>query len=137
MNTFRLHYAKIDLEDDIPFFEFKEDESGIIYTDKVVEFIDKIYPNEFLPEDIVFLIALGDNIFISDDFLNIVACAKSFFNDFRTTSDECDIDNMYIHEYPSFEEAYTVAFMMKEENPLCYSSETKDSPYWNLAGRAL
>lgn len=137
MNTFRLHYAKIDLEDDVPFFEFKENETGFIETDDIVKFINKIYPGEYLPNDIVFLIAFGDNIFISDDFINIVACAKSFFKDFRTTSDECDIDNMYIHEYPSYEEAYDVALMMKEINQLCYSSETKDSPYWNLAGRAL
>ena len=43
-------------------------------------------------------------------------------------------EQIHIHEYPSYEEAYSVALSMKEgESDIVFNSETKDSPYWNNA----
>ena len=136
MDKVKLHYAKIDLEGDIPVFEFEEDESGFFDIDLVCKFIDDLYPGDFYPENIVFLIAHKDDIFISNSLENIVICAKAFFNDFGTSAViYSDDSSIYLQEYPSYEEAYEVALSMKEENKLCYSSETKDSPYWKKASK--
>jgi hypothetical protein len=135
MDTIKLHYAPIDLQDDIYVYEFHEDKTGFIDDDQIYDFIQSNFhtDEEFLPEDIVFLVTYKDEIYITDNFDNITRFLKLAFRELESIIDlpPKERNNVYLYEYPSFEEAYTVALMMKEENKLCYSSETKDSPYWN------
>jgi hypothetical protein len=119
MEKLKLHYAPIDLKNNIYTIEFE-------YIDKVIDFLDQIYPENI--DDIVYLISHKDEIYITEslDYLfhileNIHICC------FDYTDDEFDI---FLQEYPSYQEAYKVALMMKENSKLCYSSETKKSPYW-------
>ena len=84
--------------------------------------IDK---NCYQRDKIVWLLAKDESkdVFISESQLSI--------QDFLTKKTAWQSTGVYfLFEYPSYEEAYKVALDMMEIHELCYSSETKDSPYW-------
>jgi hypothetical protein len=123
----KLHYAKIDLDGDIPMIEFNNIE-------EVIRYLDTVLPK--YENNIIYLITHKNEIFISESISYILhmldqihICAFDWHGE--------DENSIYLHEYPSFEEAYLVALMMKEENKLCYSSETKSSPYWQKTDPAI
>jgi len=107
MKNFKLHYASLDLQGDIPCFEFKKHS-------QMVDFIDEkcIGRNG----QCVWLLAKNKetDIFISDSHLSI----QNFLERLMTWQ---TMGDYFLQEYESFEEAYQVALDMVEESPLCYS----------------
>jgi len=117
MKKFKLHYAKIDLEGDIPCYETNSH-------DLIIDKLDSLMYGNL--GKIVYLISIGEEIYISQYNTPSIGFVL------RNLSSAGGV--VWYQEYPSFEEAYTVALSMKEgETDLCYSSETKSSPYWNKA----
>lgn len=101
-----LFYAAKDLNGNdikkIPFYGFDEMEHQL--------------ESIFFPinVDIVYLIAIGDEILVTDNVTDIDM--EIFWHLFNIV----DSDEIHVQEYESYEEAYKVALEMKEESPLCY-----------------
>jgi arginine/lysine/ornithine decarboxylase len=121
--NYKLHYAPLDLNgQDIHCYEFRSsiETSAFILSETTTE------------SAIVFLISIGNDIFISE---NISAIVK-FFNDNSILSLGEAMENLltekdkefytgveieiHLQEYESYEDAYDVALEMREPNPLCY-----------------
>ena len=103
-----LHYAKLDLQGDIPCFEFNKHS-------KMVDFIDSKCVGR--SGQCVWLIARDGttDLFVSEshisiqEFLKTKPCWSAIGGDY------------HLHEYASFEEAYIVALNMIEgKSGLCY-----------------
>ena len=104
---FKLHYASLDLQGDIPCFEFKK------HSD-MIDFIDEKCINR--NGQVVWLLAKEGftDVFVSESHLSI----QDFLNKksvWQTTG------NYFLQEYPSFQDAYKVALDMAEISPMCYS----------------
>lgn len=107
MKNFKLHYASLDLQGDIPCFEFKKHS-------QMVDFIDEKCINR--NGQVVWLLAknCSTDIFISENHHSI--------QDYFTNKNLWNVpDDYFLQEYPSFEDAYSVALDMAEISPLCYS----------------
>ena len=126
MSTIKFHYAQIDLKTDIPFFEFNEDDKS--FNDFLLFLESNYFPAFGDSKNVVYLFSYVGEIFISDDIDNVFHFMESSY--YGISSDSDDYWNMYLQEYPSYEEAYKVALDMKETNRLCYSESTLESPYW-------
>lgn len=68
--------------------------------------------------DCVWLINGSDEIFVSDD---LQKCYEYIRNGFFFLFSKERV--LHIHEYESFESAYAVALMMKEDSAKCYDKE--------------
>lgn len=104
---FKLHYASLDLQGDIPCFQFKN------HLD-MIDFIDEKCINR--NGKVVWLLAKKDStdVFISESHLSI--------QDYFTRKYLWNVsDDYFLQEYKSFEDAYRVALSMSEISPLCYS----------------
>lgn len=112
MKVFKLHYAYISLyKEDIPTYEFRNHS-------QMVNFIDKQCIHR--KGTVVWLIAKDESsdIFISESYLSI--------QDYLSTKMNWQVPcNYFLQEYPSFEEAYSVALDMAEISDLCYSKVMK------------
>jgi len=129
-NKLKLHYAKINQVSDIPFYEFDDFELMMDFLD------DKFSIIKNKKEEIVYLISYKNEIFVTESI--------NYIMDFLETLNIGSYDwhgddeyNIFIQEYPSFEEAYIVALSIKETSKLCYSSETKKSQYWNQTNKSI
>ena len=103
---FKLYYAELDLQGDIPCFEFKTHA-------QMIDFIDEKCINR--SSQLVWLLGREDSsdIFISENHLSI--------QDFLKNKYLWNIRGEYfLQEYPSYEEAYGVALSMLETYHLCY-----------------
>lgn len=110
---YRIHYAELNNVGDILCLQFDD-------VDQVLSFIDKIvYPLKKIT-DKVYLIAIGEEIIVTDDGVIIDQTFSHPWCEFYCTYDSGDI---YIQEYPSYEDAYKVALMMRETSHLCYNKE--------------
>jgi hypothetical protein len=109
--SYKLHYAELNLQDDISCFEFESKH-------KLIDYVSSIYNNIYLMYlDKVCLVAISDHLIV----VNSLGCILKFIND---ELNYIDFDeNVYLQEYDSYEEAYKVALSMKEDNPLCYSKD--------------
>ena len=93
--------------------------------------------------DVVFLVSILDEIFITDSWISLNTFlsnyvhdddSHSFFTKLPLTEDELEFfekqkdkfSNTFLQEYESYEEAYDVALDMKETNKLCYSKSDKN-----------
>jgi hypothetical protein len=126
---FWLYYAPLVLEGDIPCIEFDTQKDLIQYINEELHpQCDNLGSPLSTTSNIVFLVAYKDEIYVSH-ILNYII---DFIESMEHTSYDFSGDEytVHLHEYPSFEEAYTIAKSMKEGNKLCYSSETIESPYW-------
>jgi hypothetical protein len=106
IKPYKLHYASIDLEGDIPCFEFKKHA-------KMINFIDEKCIGR--TSQCVWLIAKlkTTDIFISDSSLSI--------QDFIKSKHLWVIpDHYFLQEYASFEEAYHAAILINETSPMAY-----------------
>jgi hypothetical protein len=107
---YKLHYAKLELDKDIPCLEFSSIKNrNNFITDKVISG----------GQSKVFILGIEhgsniDSIYIFDNFVTI-----SFLNDLRLSR----WDTMFLQEYSSYEAAYEIALSMKEDSPLCYEPE--------------
>ena len=131
-----LHYAKIDLDEDIPCY--------LIETRMQLK-IDFLFAGGRFNKssNVVYLASVNENVFVSHDFNVIYNCIHNFLPSGISLFAEEILSNverealnytvkLYIQEYPSYEEAYIVALDMMESNELCYSIGTKDSAYWEV-----
>ena len=109
--TYRIHYAKLNLQGDIPCLEFNS-------IDDLRSFIDSIvYPLKLVNEKI-YLLAIDDEIIVTDNGLLVYEIFDGNINALDPFYEGVDI---FIQEYSSYEEAYKVALDMREDHPLCYS----------------
>jgi hypothetical protein len=101
MEKYKLNYAELNLQGDIPEFEFKKIES-------LIDFVDE---KTYLSKPKVYLLAFGDKIIIdkSSIYLQKILQQSAGYREF------------HFHEYPSFEDAYKVALDMRETDELCYN----------------
>jgi len=108
----KLHYAKLNLQGDIPCYEFNDFTSFIQFLNK--ETFDK-------PGNNVQLMAVEDEIFVADKDSQIISetLLHIYGEGYFTISDT----NVFLQEYDSFEEAYSVALDMRETHPLCYEKD--------------
>lgn len=102
-----LHYAAIDQKGDIESLEF--------VALKDVLYFMRLRNNE----KVVYLLSIGNEVYVSEDKMVLMKTIRHSYK-----------KEMFLQEYPSYEEAYIVALAMKEDQELCYSSETEASPYW-------
>lgn len=102
-----LHYAELNLNDDIPKFEFTS-------SDKRNNFIsDKMYEGH----NRVFLLCIEH----SHEFSTVLVFDRSNSYAFRLIEkDKCLWENMFLFEYDSYEAAYQTALDIMETNKLCY-----------------
>ena len=133
----KLYVAKIDKKDNIDCYEFEEGdyESMIKLINSEIYAENQVLSSWHKEYSVVYLVEHNQEVFITEDIdyaISIIELLTS--TNFTYTGSE----NVSIHEYPSFEEAYAVALSIKEgETKLCYSSETKDSPYWKGATKSF
>lgn len=106
---FKLHYASLDLQGDIPCFEFESKY-------EMLDYVTKLYNNNWVTYlDKVCLIAISDHLIVVNSMNRILNFINAELNhiDFDT--------DVFLQEYPSYEQAFKVALDMKEGDPLCYS----------------
>jgi len=106
---FKLHYASLDLQGDIPSVEFESKY-------EMLDYVSKVYKNNWLTYlNVVCLVSISDHLIVVNSMSRILNFINDELNhiDFGT--------DVFLQEYSSYEEAFKVALDMKEENPLCYS----------------
>tara|TARA_R110000782_G_scaffold156188_1_gene248339 strand:+ start:55 stop:393 length:339 start_codon:yes stop_codon:yes gene_type:complete len=108
LKQYKLHYAEVDNHKDIPCLEFRTHYD-------MVDFIDAA---TYKKKNVVFLLCQENNptILVTEKYLVV----EEFLN--RIPTWEC-VNDYYLQEYYSYEEAYIVALGMQEENPLCYEDD--------------
>jgi hypothetical protein len=110
----KLHYAELNNQGYIPCIEFEN----------IQELIDNI-PYE--PKDCIYLFTYSSKENKATDFSDEVIVTEDIFHIesfIKTNRDELiglEMTDFFLQEYPSYEEAYKVALMMKETSPLCYN----------------
>ena len=109
--TYKIHYAKLDLQGNIPCLEFTSIE-------EVRSFITIIvYPLKMVNEK-VYVIAIQDEIIVTENGLLV---EELFDGNLNSVYPFYEGEPIFIQEYPSYEDAYKVALDMKEQSPLCYA----------------
>ena len=108
----KIHYAKLNLQGDIPCLEFTSIE-------EVRSFIASIvYPVKMVNEK-VYVIAIQDEVIVTENGLLV---EELFDGNLNSAYPFYEGEAIFIQEYPSYDEAYKVALDMKEVSPLCYTS---------------
>lgn len=107
-----LHYAKLNLQGDIPCLQF---DSIQILGRHLFELVEK---------ECVFVFSynlndpeISDEVLITDDVFYINQFLKHNAEEFSLNG----IEDYFFQVYPSYEEAYKAALSMKETSPLCYN----------------
>jgi hypothetical protein len=122
--TYELHYASLDLDtskEDIPVFEFNTKQRLL---DKII----RILSNSASKKDCVFIVGLenesilGSEVIVTDNAETIqnFIVGRFYHNHIFNNN------SWYIHEYPSFEEAYKIALAIREGHRLCYTEDAKE-----------
>ena len=108
--SYKLHYAKLDLQGDIPCLEFPSIE-------EVRSFITSIvYPLKMVNKK-VYVVAIQDEVIVTENGLLV---EELFDGNLNSAYPFYEVEDIFIQEYSSYEEAYKVALDMKEVSPLCY-----------------
>ena len=105
--TISIHYAKVDLVEDIPCYEFETEINAFEWV------LDILHGQK---NNVVYLVSINDEVVVTDDNL-IVA---QIFSGGVSSVYPYTGNDIFIQEYKSFETAYRVALAMKETNPKCY-----------------
>jgi len=109
---YNIHYAKIDLNGDITCLEFTSIE-------EVRSFITSIvYPLKMVNEK-VYVIAIQDEVIVTENGLLL---EELFDGNLNSAYPFYEGEDIFIQEYPSYEEAYKVALDMKKVSQLCYGA---------------
>ena len=109
MKTFSLNY-------------FKCNETKLNYNEGLV--FENLYfiCDNLMVNEVVYLLSVGDDVFISEDDEIIKSILKMFYNEQSFVDHyEREIQDIFIQEYSSYEEAYKVALSIKETSKLCYN----------------
>ena len=108
--SYKLHYAELQLQGDIPCIEFESKY-------KMLDYITDIYENNWITYlDKVCLVAISDHLIVVNSLGRILNFVNDELNHINFGAE------VFLHEYGSYEEGYKVALDMKEDNTLCYSS---------------
>jgi len=115
---YKLHYAKLGLTGDIPCYEFDEIEY-------IIDFIEDLQPKNSLgySKDIVYLITDGDEIIVTQSYGLLF---DLFLYQIFALFEEHDLNNIFLYEQESFEDAYTLALLLKQNNKNCFSKNRFD-----------
>jgi hypothetical protein len=107
--NYKLHYAPIKLDGDIPCYEFKNYRSMIDFIDK------KTYGRN---RSVVWILA-------KNDFEDVIVTQNAYFLQevIGTLPLWQTIGDYFLQEYDSFESAYKVALDMMEPYELCYEKD--------------
>jgi len=115
-----LHYSKIDTTGDIPVIEFDEISDICDFIDDLeIENLSSGLPFEGFKK--VFLLTDGSEIFVTQEYyilIDLFRC-KLF-----TLCEFDDINHFHLFECGSYEEAYDLALMIKENENLSESLQT-------------
>ena len=107
----KLHYAHVDNEDDIPCYDIENKDS----------LLTKIHQLVIENKKVVMLICFDGEVYVSSNPAYIYSVVDEMFDASNEDDENSQLyDNIYLQEYKSFEAAYEVALMMKEEDELCY-----------------
>jgi hypothetical protein len=109
----KLHYAKLDLQGDIPCYEFK----GIAEIRNFISEIVGQHPTG-KAENMVYLITIQDDVFVTQ---NCQLIEELFVGNLNSVYPFYEDEDISIHEYASYEEAYKVALNIQEVTGLAYS----------------
>jgi len=109
MKKYKLHYAPLDLDGDIPVYEF----------DTVGELIHKI-TSQATPDDVVFLVCLENKFDKMDDLIFVhesIRLIEIFIDD----NIDSEYNTVFCFLMDSYEEAYKMALEFREPFKLCYA----------------
>jgi len=119
--SYELHYAKLNLDSDIPCYQLNSDLA-----------LNGFLLAEANQEECVYLVSINEEEFVCDHILKVINfIGKNFQGNnnnsivkeiLESVKYEEPLIKVFVQEYPSFEEAYKVALDMKEVSPLCYTS---------------
>jgi len=111
----RLHYAELENTDDIRGIEFDELKELTNYVYERGQQVNKVFLVTFnIGDDCLYSpIFVGEN---TETFIALIASCPDFYEEM--------VDDYFLHEYESYEDAYNGALFMKEGNVLCTSKET-------------
>lgn len=115
---YKLHYAEKELIGDINPIKFKTNLSIYNY---VINLIGK-------DENTVYLLAIDDEVIVTENLALIMEIMSSNVSSIGLMEDEKGICNVFLQEYESYEDAYSVALSMKETSPMCYSDKESRMP---------
>jgi len=124
---YELHYAKLDLQGDIPCYQLNE---GIELNGFLLA--------ESQTHDCVYLVSLFEEVYVTDNILHVINFIEKYYfkpnelNAINIPTEIIDEVNkfikdfkinpikLFVQEYHSFKDAYKVALNMQEIKPLCY-----------------
>lgn len=114
-------HAPVDLDGDITPFVVSSIEVAQAYL------LGICASHENDDDNTVVLMALEDLIFVQDTTQDTInRCCYLILDDIESCiemyveNDDLDSIDVHIQEFKSYEEAYKVALLMRENNPLCY-----------------
>lgn len=106
----KLHYAELDLKENIPAIEFTNKKTYRYW----VSGYDKINSKSYK----IYLIAIFDEIYVTSN----IRFVYSYLMDCEYGVGEIGInDDVFLFEFKSYEDAYLVALNMREESKFCYN----------------
>jgi hypothetical protein len=116
---YKLHYAKLNHEGDIPVIKFEAGHDFEFY----------FWPDIVEKPKIVYLLCCDDEVIVTENVYLIEELLSDSTSYIFPVNPNIPI---FLQEYESYEEAYQVALDIKEVSPLCYSKEEpKINVKWN------
>jgi|688.fasta_scaffold768566_1 hypothetical protein len=116
---YKIHYAELVLEGDIPCFVFDNIEGVRTF---VAEILSQHPDGQ--SHNMIYLVVIDDDIFVTD---NCVLIQELFDGNLNSVYPFFEGQSIYIQEYESYQAAYEVALTMMEGHPLCYDEEQSDN----------
>ena len=120
--SYRLNYAKLNLTSDIPCLEFDSKY-------KLLDYVHTIYKNNsFIGLNVICIVQIGENLIVVNSRKSILDFINDLLEEYESTH-ELFGNDVSIHEFSSYEEAYKFAILLKEESSLCYSDNFETDLY--------
>lgn len=120
--SYRLNYAKLNLTSDIPCLEFDSKY-------KLLDYVHTIYKNNsFIGLKAICIVQIGENLIVVNNLKLMLHFINDLLDEHEFTH-ELFGDDVSIHEFSSYEEAYKFAILLKEESSLCYSNNDESDLY--------
>jgi hypothetical protein len=120
--NYKLHYAELNLTSDIPCLQFDS-------KNKLLDYVHTIYKNNsYTRLKVICIVQIGENLIVVNSMKSIL----DFINDLLDEHESIHQlfgNDVSIHEFSSYEEAYKFAILLKEESRLCYSDNVEIDLY--------